>query len=31
VFGETNEEDRIISKGLWLPIFLDLNPCYFYW
>jgi hypothetical protein len=30
VFGEINEEDRIISKGLWAPRSPDLNPCDFY-
>jgi hypothetical protein len=30
VFGEINGEDRIISKGLWLPRSPDLNPCDFY-
>jgi hypothetical protein len=30
LFGEINGEDRIISKGLWLPRSPDLNHCDFY-
>jgi hypothetical protein len=26
IFGEINGENRIISKGLWLPRSSDLNP-----
>jgi hypothetical protein len=30
VFGETNGEERLISKGLWPHRSPDLNFCYFY-
>jgi hypothetical protein len=29
VLGESNGEDRIISKGMWHPRSLDLNPVIF--